>query len=140
MRLLADAIERLAALEEPGNPVAANSRLIADKLIAAGRPRNEAARLAALRLFSNEPGDYATGLPGAVLNSTTWEKEAPLAESFLTRMQYGYGSRDWGVAAGSANLFAEHLRGTGQPSWRAPLRCMGCSRRTTSMSIWGGSR
>ncbi len=112
MRLLADAIERLAALEEPGNPVAANSRLIADKLIAAGRPRSEAARLAALRLFSNEPGDYATGLPGAVLNSTTWEKEAPLAESFLTRMQYGYGSRDWGIAAGSANLFAEQLRGT----------------------------
>ena len=110
MRLLADAIERIADLND-GNAVARHSGLLASKLEQRGLPHERARRLAALRLFSNEPGDYGSGLPDEVLRSTTWESEAHLAEHFLARLQYAYGRDDWGLRIEEGNLFAEQLRG-----------------------------
>lgn len=112
MRLLADAIERLATLEEEGNAVARNAARIAGALEEAGTDPEEAKGLAALRIFSNEPGDYGTGLPDATLASTEWEDDAPLAENFLARMRHAYGSSRWGEAPAEGNLLAEQLRGT----------------------------
>lgn len=113
MRLLADAIERIAGLEEEeGNAVAQNAARIAAALEAEGIAPDEARGLAALRIFSNEPGDYGTGLPDATLASTEWEDDAPLAENFLARMRYAYGSSHWGETPAGANLLAEQLRGT----------------------------
>ncbi|MBW4656652.1 MAG: cobaltochelatase subunit CobN [Kaiparowitsia implicata GSE-PSE-MK54-09C] len=111
MRLLAQAIDRLAVLDEPGNPVFANSRAVAAGLAAQGSEPTEAARLAGLRIFSGEPGDYGTGLPEAVLASASWDKDDTLASGFLKRMQYGYGASDWGVKVSGTNLLAEQLRG-----------------------------
>ena len=110
VRLLAGAIEKIATLDEPDNPVARNSRAIAVRLVAAGETPQRARELAALRIFGNAPGDYGTGLPEQTLRSTSWQSEAPLAEAYLARLQYAYGSRHWGVAAGT-NIFAAHLRG-----------------------------
>ena len=110
VRLLAGAIEKVAALDEPDNPVARNSRRIAARLVQAGETPQRAAELAALRIFGNAPADYGTGLPEQALRSTSWQSEAPLAEAYLARLQYAYGGRHWGVAAG-ANVFAENLRG-----------------------------
>ncbi|ARQ01005.1 cobaltochelatase subunit CobN [Pseudorhodoplanes sinuspersici] len=112
MRLLADAIARLAALDEPDNTIARNARDVARKLVGQGIATSRATELAALRLFSNEPGDYGTSLPGKVLQSTTWDKQESLADAFLARLQYAYGSKDWGVRIEGGNLFAEQLRGT----------------------------
>lgn len=112
MRLLADALAQLARLDEPDNAVARNAQDVARRLVTQGAALPRAAELAALRIFSNAPGDYGTGLPGSVLQSTTWDKEAPLAEAFLDRLQYAYGAKDWGVRAGGGNLFAEQLKGT----------------------------
>lgn len=112
MRLLADAITRLAARQEPGNVVAGNARDVARKLMDRGIAAPRAAELAALRIFSNAPGDYGTGLPGSILQSTTWDKEAPLAEAFLDRLQYAYGAKDWGTRVDGSNLLAEQLKGT----------------------------
>ena len=112
MRLLADAIARLAALDEPDNTIARNTQNVAQQLAAQGIPALRAAELSALRIFSNEPGDYGTSLPGSVLQSTNWDKEAPLAEAFLDRLQYAYGGKEWGVRIDVGNLFAEQLKGT----------------------------
>ncbi|WP_029013374.1 cobaltochelatase subunit CobN [Niveispirillum irakense] len=111
MRLLADAIDRLAALEEPGNVIAANSSALAADLMKGGMAEARARQLAALRLFSNEPGDYGSGLPDAVLDSTNWEQESALAETFLNRLQYAYGADEWGVKLEGTNLFARQLTG-----------------------------
>ncbi|MFN3514867.1 MAG: cobaltochelatase subunit CobN [Phenylobacterium sp.] len=111
MRLLGEAIEQLAALDEPGNAVAENSRRLAAELVAQGRSPQEAASLSALRLFSNAPGDYGSGLPDAVLASDKWEETAPLADTFLTRLQYAYGAKAWGAETPGANLFASQLKG-----------------------------
>lgn len=111
LRLLADGIERLSRLDEPGNPIAANSRSALTRLLAAGNSQEAAEGLASMRIFSNAPGDYTTGLSASVLDSTSWEKDDGLADAFLARTQYAYGSRGWGIRAEAGNLLAEQLRG-----------------------------
>ncbi|MDQ8730219.1 cobaltochelatase subunit CobN [Bradyrhizobium sp. LHD-71] len=112
MRLLAGAIERLAALPEPDSVITRNTMAVARTLQAGGMNAPRATQLAALRIFSNEAGDYGTSLPGATLNSTSWDEEAPLARAFLSKLQHAYGSKDWGVRIEGGNLFAEQLKGT----------------------------
>jgi cobaltochelatase CobN len=67
--------------------------------------------MAAVRLFGNQPGDYGVGLSDAVLDSTAWDNDAPLAEQYLSRLQYAFGSEDWGVSSGDVNVYAEQLKG-----------------------------
>lgn len=111
MRLLADVVEQLAALDEPGNVLASNSSALAQRLRDQGVEANRAEQLAQLRLFGNEPGDYGTGVSQLTLDSTRWEDEAQLAEQFLSRLQYGYGTKNWGEKVDGQNLFAEQLKG-----------------------------
>jgi len=120
MRLLAGAIEQLAELDEADNPIAQNSRAIAEKLMQSGMDKGQAQRLSRLRLFSAAPGEYGSGLSHAVLadgkdsaghQHAADKSDAALAGQFLSRLQYGYGADNWGVTSDS-NLFAEQLRGT----------------------------
>ncbi|MBW0150684.1 MAG: cobaltochelatase subunit CobN [Phenylobacterium sp.] len=111
MRLLGGALNRLAVLDEPGNEVAANSARVEAQLIAAGQPADQARRLSAIRLFSNAPGDYGSGVPAAVLDSTAWESDGEVADRFLSRLQYAYGADAWGETVEGANLFAAQLSG-----------------------------
>lgn len=111
MRLLAQATERLSQLDEPGNAIATNTKAAALSLRKQGMDVAQAERMAAIRLFGNQPGDYGVGLSDAVLDSTAWENDAPLAEQYLSRLQYAYGSKDWGVSSGDVNVYAEQLKG-----------------------------
>lgn len=113
MRLLADAIARLAAMPaSPRNPVARHANALQATLQARGIPLEQARELAAIRLFSNAPGEYGSGLNHAVLAGASADKqEATLAAGFLARMQYGYGAHAAGVQLEGGNLFAEQLRG-----------------------------
>lgn len=114
MRLLADAIERLAAQPAARHAIARNTDAVTETLLARGIDAARARQLAALRIFSNAPGEYGSGLPGAVLGEREDKDDAALAEQFLSRMQHAYGTRDWGLkldAPAQGNLFAEQLRG-----------------------------
>ncbi|WP_395503116.1 cobaltochelatase subunit CobN [Ectopseudomonas mendocina] len=112
MRLLAEAVERLAELDEPGNQIAANSRALAARLQQeSGMSAEQAQQLSRVRVFGNEPGDYGTGVSQLALDSTKWEDDAVLGEQFLQRLQYGYGAQAWGVKLEGGNLFAEQLKG-----------------------------
>ena len=111
MRLLADATERLSNLQEPGNTIAHNTRLATQNLQRQGLDADTAKRFATMRLFGNQPGDYGVGLSDAVLDSTAWKNDAPLAEQYLSRLQYAYGSKDWGTTAAGVNVYAEQLKG-----------------------------
>ena len=111
MRLLAGAIERIAALDEDGNAIAANSARIAAELERKGLSPAEAREQAGLRIFSAAPGNYGTGMPHMALASTTWDDDSALAERFLASTQFAYGARRWGVGSEAGNLFAEQLKG-----------------------------
>ncbi len=111
MRLLADAIERIAALDEKNNPVAINSARIALALQGKGLSHEEAQMQSRLRIFANAPGNYGTGLPHMTLASTRWENDSTLAEQFLSSTQFAYGAHQWGVVSKAGNLFATQLKG-----------------------------
>lgn len=117
MRLLDDALARLAGLDEPGNPIADNNRRIAEALQWQGMSEDDAAMASGYRIFSNAPGAYGTGVPHLALASTEWDDDAALAERFLASSGHAYGSHGWGNHGWSetseqANLLAEQLRGT----------------------------
>lgn len=112
MRLLAGAIERIAALDENDNPVAANSARIAGMLEGKGLSPDDARAQASLRIFSSAPGNYGTGMPHMALASTTWDDDSVLAEQFLDGTRFAYGAKTWGEASRGANLFAEQLKGS----------------------------
>lgn len=112
MRLLDDALARLAELDESDNPISANTRRIAHALEQQGMPAEEAAEAAHYRIFGNEPGNYGTGVPQLALASTEWEDTAVLAEQFLSSSRHAYGNHGWGADSAPVNLLAEQLRGT----------------------------
>ena len=126
MKQLAKAVELAARANEADNPLYANSRRIADSLIAQGVPELAARRAAETRIFSNDTGRYGTGLDDAALATDTWkskgEADRKLARLYLSRMQHAYGSdetawgskgvADGGTAGAKVNLYAEHLKGT----------------------------
>ncbi|MFT4090490.1 MAG: cobaltochelatase subunit CobN [Asticcacaulis sp.] len=108
MTLLARAIDKLAA--QGGNPVARNAAELEKQLISHGIMPERAKALARLRMFSNAPGEYGSGLSGRVIDSQSWDNEGELAEGFLERLQYGYGSDGWGTSEAGANLLSENLK------------------------------
>lgn len=126
IKQLVKAVELAARAEEADNPLLANSRTIAARLIKQGVPEPAARAAAETRIFSSEIGHYNTGLDDAALATDTWKGKAEgdrkLAQLYLSRMQFGYGTDEaqWGskgVAAANGkrldvNLYAEQLKGT----------------------------
>jgi len=120
MLQIAKAIEKVAALDEPDNPVRANTIDTEKTLLDLGYYAEDAREYALTRIFSNQSGAYGTGLDDATLASDTWDEEAKLAELYLARMQYGYGPTEtrWGYRPqppsgknDAPNLYAEQLKG-----------------------------
>jgi cobaltochelatase CobN len=128
MKQLAKAAKLAAEASDVDNPVAANARDIAARLVKAGWRREAAQKAGQTRLFSAESGRYGTGLDDATLATDTWASKAEgdrkLAQLYLSRMQFAYGpdEADWGKSArelsgGKAddtagNLYSAHLKGT----------------------------
>lgn len=111
MGLLADAIARLIDLDD-GNIIALNAQVTKTELMSKGITQAQAKDLAELRIFSNEPGDYGTGVTSLAMDSTSWEGDGALAEQYLARLQYGYGRQGWGISVGQGiNLFGQQLKG-----------------------------
>ncbi|MDC7784700.1 cobaltochelatase subunit CobN [Rhodoplanes sp. TEM] len=112
--LLQGAVDKVSALDEPDNPLVAAGRRIADMLVGKGIAPERAARLARVRLFGNESGVYGTNLPEATLASGSWDDEATLAKTYLSRMGYAFGTDPdtRNVRIDELGLFAEALKGT----------------------------
>ncbi|MGO3742067.1 cobaltochelatase subunit CobN [Kerstersia sp.] len=111
MRLLAEAIERLAQLEEPDNAVAANTLLAERMLRDAGIAPAEAQQGARQRIFGNAPGAYGTGVPHLTLQADAWEDEAALSAQFLNSSQYAYGATAWGENRSGKKVLETQLSG-----------------------------
>ncbi|MGR5499380.1 cobaltochelatase subunit CobN [Vibrio sp. DNB22_10_4] len=108
MRKLSNAIEKIAKLDDD-NAIAQNSRSVAEDLIAKGYSQLDAQRLAAVRIFSNAPGDYGSGVNHKAVESQTWDSDDALGQQFVTRLQYAYGGGMWGEKQTDVNLFASQL-------------------------------
>lgn len=91
--LLDSAVRALADLDEPEeeNPIAANARRDAARLISEGALPAAARRIASARVFGSKPGAYGAGLQ-ALIDEGIWETASDFAESYLRWGQYAYGA------------------------------------------------
>ncbi|MFA5700032.1 MAG: cobaltochelatase subunit CobN [Desulfuromonas sp.] len=113
IRKLSEAIEKLAQLDEPDNPIYHNTQSIYQKLQQQGINQEEAMIYASSRVFGNEPGQYGTGLTHRVLQNSSWEHETELAEQFLNTQGYIFSHRLWGQKANSQQpVFSLQLENT----------------------------
>jgi cobaltochelatase CobN len=98
LELMDQAIRIVADLNESNetNYVRYNSLRIYDALNATGYDNATAYNLSRSRIFSEAPGAYGTGLPGAVTASESWDNESELADLFTSRMSNIYGQDIWG--------------------------------------------
>ncbi|MYZ50162.1 cobaltochelatase subunit CobN, partial [Propylenella binzhouense] len=90
--LFHEAVEAVAERGEPAeaNPVAARIAADAERLAAAGLPREEARRTASYRVFGSKPGAYGAGLQ-ALIDEGIWSGRNDLAAAFLEWSAYAYG-------------------------------------------------
>ncbi|MCK5829884.1 MAG: cobaltochelatase subunit CobN [Methylococcales bacterium] len=111
---IAEAITKIAQLKEKNNPLYQHSQALKSELLESGIEKEEAEYLSTVRIFSNESGNYGTGLGGAVMKSNTWERDGKLADLYTDRMGYYYGSDDsrWGKKMANVDLYAKTLSGT----------------------------
>jgi cobaltochelatase CobN len=108
MRLLATVPKRLAQQDEPFelNPI--RESWFRDRQIAIERgvSPQEAARIAALRVFSSEPGAYGTGLL-PLIDAGNWESKRDLADVFCRWGGFAFDSD--GSAEEQTGLFRTRL-------------------------------
>ncbi|MFT5757241.1 MAG: cobaltochelatase CobN [Alteromonadaceae bacterium] len=119
MLRLAKAVEQVAALKEDHNSIWKNSQRIAAELVVKGVLPEEAQYLSTLRVFSNESGDYGSGVNSAAWASDTWQTDKKISDLYLSKMGFGFGSDNsrWGQKATTqtgepVNLYAQQLSGT----------------------------
>ncbi|GAA5142239.1 cobaltochelatase subunit CobN [Thalassotalea piscium] len=91
MLWLAKAIDKVAKMKEDNNFVYRNASALKSELLAQGKSAEDANYLSSIRIFSNETGNYGTGLAAGSLASDTWETDDKLANLYLDRMGFAYG-------------------------------------------------
>ncbi|AKB26435.1 CobN-like chelatase BtuS for metalloporphyrine salvage [Methanosarcina sp. MTP4] len=90
------------------NYVNENSQQIFAALVAAGYDSDTAKQLSEMRCFAVKDGTYEIGVANAIGASGTWENEETIAELYLDKMGYAYGTDIWGEKC--SELLAENLK------------------------------
>ncbi|WP_077287223.1 cobaltochelatase subunit CobN [Cognaticolwellia aestuarii] len=119
MQMLAKAVNQVAALKEDNNSIWQNSEKVKADLLAEGVDEKEAEYLSTIRIFSNQSGDYGTGIDDAAWASDTWENDKKISDNYLGKMGYFFGADNsrWGQKAANTDgkevqLYAKQLSGT----------------------------
>ncbi|MFL0798128.1 MAG: cobaltochelatase subunit CobN [Cellvibrionaceae bacterium] len=114
MLWIAKAIDDVAKLKEENNSVYKNSQVIKESLKEKGMSVEDVDYLSSVRIFSNETGNYGTGLAGSSLASDTWEEDSKLADLYMARMGYAFGkdAKRWSEKTETSDLYRQVLSGT----------------------------
>lgn len=111
--LLLDKAVRLAndAPPEPeqANHVQINTQRLARELTGRGADARESQKLALLRIFGAQSGQYGTGIDGVVKASEQASNRPEVAEQYLRRMSFGFSGDGWSQPA--QEVFQRQLRG-----------------------------
>jgi len=104
MLLLDQAVSAVKDLAEDDNPVRHNVARTRQALEERGIAPAEAARLAAVRIFTEPPGAYGTGVDNVVQASNTWQRESEVADVYFNRVGHLFGQGYWGDRPGGKEL------------------------------------
>ena len=108
MQYLAKAIEKISALDEDNNYIRLNSLRIAKELKEQGVENEEADYLSSIRIFSNATGQHGSGVDSTTFASDTWDDDSVIADIYLKKMGYYYGSDNsrYGKKLDNVDLYA----------------------------------
>ncbi len=85
------AVQKAAAQKDIENLIAKNSKLLKQKLMGEGLPEERAELLSKLRIFTEKPGSYGTGVSEMTSQSGIWSTEDEIVEAYENRTGYGFG-------------------------------------------------
>ncbi len=106
---LDEAIRKALVQTDIENLLRRNSDSIKEQLVAQGLTEEEAQRLSQIRIFSEAPGGYGTGVSEMSGASGTWTSNDEIAAVYRNRVGFAFGSGSWGVKA--EDLFRRNLKG-----------------------------
>ncbi|OCC15335.1 CobN component of cobalt chelatase involved in B12 biosynthesis [Dissulfuribacter thermophilus] len=109
LKFLDKAIQLAALQRDIDNLIAKHSQKLKSELIAKGLEKREAEKLSMVRIFSEKPGSYGTGVSEMTSVSGLWETDQEVADVFENRVGFAYGQGMWGKSAKS--LLKAHLKG-----------------------------
>jgi cobaltochelatase CobN len=94
--LFSKAVELAYYSPEPDNPIRINSDKIYTKLVAAGMDTVQARKRSLIRVFAEAPGTYGNAVADASIASGSWDNDSTIANLYIRKMSYGYGTDIWG--------------------------------------------
>jgi cobaltochelatase CobN len=103
-----NAIQQAAVQTDIENLVAANTAEIRQQLLAEGLSEAEADRLAAVRIFTEAPGSYGTGVSEVTSASSFWESDMDIVKIYQNRVGFAFGRGMWGRPA--KQIFRQNLK------------------------------
>ncbi|MBI4740702.1 MAG: cobaltochelatase subunit CobN [Betaproteobacteria bacterium] len=114
MKRLAEAVKKVAALDERDNFVRRNVLALRETLAGQGVASEEAEELSTVRVFSSQVGQYGNGVSDTAMASDTWDKDDKIARNYLERLGYYFGAdeKHWGEKRAGLDLYAKNLAGT----------------------------
>ena len=104
MALLDKAVSMAKEQNEEDNILRSNVLRTKKMLMEKGIQEDMAERLATVRIFTEPPGAYGTGLAQVIPLSNTWENEKQVADVYFMRMSHLYGQGFWGNKVRSEEL------------------------------------
>ncbi|MBW2200699.1 MAG: cobaltochelatase subunit CobN, partial [Deltaproteobacteria bacterium] len=103
------AIQKAAVLTDVENLISKHSNEIKNRLVKSGMGQEQAEQLSKIRIFTEAPGSYGTGVSEMTGNSGFWESDDEIVKVFENRAGFAFGLGKWGEPAKA--LFKENLRG-----------------------------
>ena len=104
MALLDKAVTLAKEQVEEDNLVRQNVLKTKKMLMEKGIDEEKAERLATVRIFTEPPGAYGTGLSNVIPLSNTWENEKQVIDVYFMRMSHMFGQGFWGNKVTSEEL------------------------------------
>ncbi len=99
MEFIDQAVQLAMRQTDISNLLLVNSARIKMKLVADGMNEQEAEELSRLRIFSEKPGSYGTGVGEMASGSGIWQEEREVVDVFENRMGFAFGEGRWAVPA-----------------------------------------
>ncbi|PXF53513.1 MAG: magnesium chelatase [Deltaproteobacteria bacterium] len=110
MLLLLDKAVRKAAIQtDIENLISRHNAEIKTRLIASGSDEERADTLSRIRIFTEKPGSYGTGVCEMTGNSGFWESDDEIVKVYENRVGYAFGQGKWGEEA--REIFRQNLKG-----------------------------
>jgi len=102
------AIQKAAVQTDLQNLVRKHSDDLKNHLVKQGVTEKQAEALSKIRIFTEKPGSYGTGVSEMTGNSGFWESDQEIADVFENRTGFAFGQGKWGEPA--RDLLKENLK------------------------------